>query len=194
MFLELAKNLAVITLSFVLLIATLYQIQRLWCWAFGSKAIYFTGWIGTPVHELSHVVGCVIFGHEIEKVSLFKPEAETGVLGYVEHRYNSKSLLHNVGCFWIGIAPLFGNLGVAYWLWIEFVVGAGEGANLQKLVAIYVCFSLIMHAAPSPADLKNSVPGIVALILILAPIIWIDPIGLAHLTENFIVSFKDTFK
>jgi hypothetical protein len=152
------------------LVVVLYLVQKAWCMVFGYQAILLTGWIGTPIHELSHAFFCVIFGHKIEKISLFSPEPETGVLGYVFHSYNPESLFQRVGCLFIGFAPLAGNGLLAYFLWDEFFVsGAENWALLCKIFVFYVIFSLIIHCAPSPADLKGAVTGAVALAIIIVP-------------------------
>ena len=39
----------------------------------GWKGLLATAWLGVPVHELSHAIACKIFGHRIEKLSLFSP-------------------------------------------------------------------------------------------------------------------------
>ena len=43
---------------------------------FGSKGravCYATGFIGTPVHEASHALMCLIFGHKIVEIKFFPP-------------------------------------------------------------------------------------------------------------------------
>jgi hypothetical protein len=77
----------------------------------GAKAeLYLTGWIGTPVHEMSHAVFCVLFRHKITEAKFLSPR-EDGTLGYVKHEYNPKSSYQKIGNFFIGIAPmLFGAL------------------------------------------------------------------------------------
>ena len=66
---------------------------------------YATGVIGTPIHELSHLVMCLVFFHRIEGVSLFQI-GNDGVLGYVEHSYNRKNIYQRIGNYFIGIAPI----------------------------------------------------------------------------------------
>ncbi|MBI5486667.1 MAG: hypothetical protein HY905_05000 [Deltaproteobacteria bacterium] len=90
----------------------------------GRWAVLITGWLGVPIHELSHALMCVIFRHRIEKLVLFHPDPETGTLGYVNHSWNRKNPLHVVGAFFIGMAPLLGGAAVILVLLHVLVPGA----------------------------------------------------------------------
>lgn len=74
--------------------------------------VWWTGWLGTPIHELSHVVVALACGIKVTKVQLYDPDPTDGKLGFV--RYIKPELkptqLHKVvGTFLLGIAPLFGG-------------------------------------------------------------------------------------
>ena len=77
--------------------------------ACGSSAfgiVKITGYIGTPVHELSHALMCLIFGHKIKKIRMFGGGKDKKTLGYVEHTYYRKNMYHQLGNFFIGVSPV----------------------------------------------------------------------------------------
>jgi len=73
---------------------------------------YFTGWIGTPVHEFGHWIFCLIFMHKVKEVRFFKSDPKSGTLGYVSHSYNKKSIYQKIGNFFIGIGPILVGGGI----------------------------------------------------------------------------------
>ncbi|MCR1822498.1 hypothetical protein, partial [Terrisporobacter muris] len=76
--------------------------------AFGNKGILFTGMIGTSVHEIGHLIMCLIFHHKVSDFQLFnfKGYKYEETLGYVSHRYNDRNLYEKAGNFFIGIGPM----------------------------------------------------------------------------------------
>lgn len=105
------------------------------------SVVYYTGWIGTPVHEASHWLAGKLFGIKIVEVKLFEPDPKSGVLGYV--RYVVPPLefrhLHRViGTFLMGIAPLFGGslvLLLALWLLGDVSILLREADHFAHLTA-----------------------------------------------------------
>lgn len=80
-----------------------------------KKAVcYATGFIGTPIHELSHALFCLIFFHKIEEIKLFQMDDKNGVLGYVNHSYNKKNIYQLIGNYFIGIAPIICGTIILY--------------------------------------------------------------------------------
>lgn len=75
---------------------------------------YATGLIGTPIHELSHALFCLIFFHKIEEIKLFQIDEESGVLGYVNHSYHKKNIYQLMGNYFIGIAPIICGTAIIY--------------------------------------------------------------------------------
>ena len=80
--------------------------------SFGFKAIAITAVIGVPIHEMSHAIFALLFGHKIKRIVLLQKRDENGVLGYVNHSYNPNSVYQQAGNFFIGIAPIFGGIYV----------------------------------------------------------------------------------
>ena len=93
----------------------------------GRAVCYATGIIGTPIHEASHALMCLVFGHRIEEIKFFSPDPESGTLGYVRHSYNRRSFRQNLGNFFIGIAPVVTGGGVILLLLMLLASGAREG-------------------------------------------------------------------
>lgn len=75
----------------------------------GWRGVLLTGWLGVPVHELSHAAACLLFGHRVERLRLFDPDPVTGRLGSVQHAWDRRSLYQQAGRFVIGVAPLLGG-------------------------------------------------------------------------------------
>ncbi len=78
---------------------------------FGPRAVLVTAWIGTPIHEIGHLIQCFIWGHRVTRVKLLQVNSPTGVLGYVEHSYNRNSMFQKMGNFFIGMGPIFSGIG-----------------------------------------------------------------------------------
>ncbi|MDK9699712.1 MAG: hypothetical protein OEM52_06185 [bacterium] len=79
----------------------------------GFRMMYITGWLGVPVHELSHVLAAWIGGHKVVRFAPFSPNPKTGQLGVVETKYDQKNRYQRiVGNFLIPIAPLVGGTTV----------------------------------------------------------------------------------
>lgn len=95
---------------------------------FGWNSVLVTGWLGTPIHELSHAIMCVIFQHDIVEMELFKPDKESGRLGYVTHTWEKGNRFQEIGCFFIGIAPLIGGATVILILLTIFYPTVGKEA------------------------------------------------------------------
>jgi hypothetical protein len=122
----------------------------------GWGAVLVTGWIGVPVHEVSHLVAAVLFRHRVVGWSLFDPDPTTGTLGYVRHAHTRPSLYQLAGNFFIGVAPIFGGAVVLAGLLVWMVPPATLGALLGQsglLTAAPAADPAAVAAGPWLADL-----------------------------------------
>jgi hypothetical protein len=99
---------------------------------FGWGGVWLTGWLGVPIHELSHVAACLAFGHKVKRLRLFSPDRATGRLGDVEHAFDPRSPWQQVGRFVIGVAPLVGGALV---LWALSAAIGPAGVRFEPLAA-----------------------------------------------------------
>lgn len=151
-----------------------------------------TGLVGTPVHELSHLLACVLFGLRVDEVALYRPRAESGVLGYVYFSYNPRSWVHALGCAVQGVAPLLLSGAIAVYA-LELTRSPGRpdqgmlpllgwcwelaGMTVQSFAALATrsvegagiaaaLLMVCMHGIPSVQDVKVGLRGLIFFIVL----------------------------
>ncbi|WP_440948314.1 hypothetical protein ACSAZL_08840 [Methanosarcina sp. T3] len=134
---------------------------------FGTKGIMATAWIGTPVHEAGHLLMCYLFKHKVNEFKLFTLRPRDGVLGYVNHSWNQKSLYQNIGNFFIGMGPIFSGtlfliLGMSLFLPDSFstfsnylALDAGQ-PDSQTLVSIFSLTAQLFKSLFSAENLAST--------------------------------------
>lgn len=193
------------TMSFIFLFIGITILAGFICMFLGNKAnkniqgiggwnLYcLFGMIGVPVHELSHLIMCLIFLHKPTKVELFRPikGKKDGFLGFVQHSYQL-TRYRKAGNFLIGAAPMvFGSIIIGLILLIfvpnfyselynisnikELFLFLGNGFSMfftfenlktwQFWLALYFIISISINMNMSKPDVKNSLSGIVSSII-----------------------------
>jgi len=83
----------------------------------GLNSELYLGFIGIFLHELSHLLMAIFFGHRIARVRLLKRPHPDRLgadgkpdltLGYVNHTWNQRNWYQTTGNLFIGVAPIFG--------------------------------------------------------------------------------------
>jgi len=95
---------------------------------FGWNSVLWTGWLGTPIHESSHVLMCPVFRHRVDEVAFFEPDRKSGRLGYVRHSFHQGNWFEEMGNLFIGVAPLIGGSLVLLTLLFLFYPDAATAA------------------------------------------------------------------
>ena len=159
---ETIKLLAILLAPFAVFAFVIHFLERLiqqrLAERFGWNSVLWTGWLGTPIHELSHALMCRVFHHKIDEIALFEPDRQSGRLGFVRHSFKSGNWYQELGNFFIGIAPLMGGSVVLVILLWLFFPGAIEGAfaaskeaeqygSLKQLTAIITAIAEHIFAA-----------------------------------------------
>ncbi|WP_105901233.1 hypothetical protein [Vibrio gangliei] len=129
---------------------------------FSKFLFYVSAIIGTPIHEASHALMAILFGHKVHKICWFQV-GKDGRLGYVEHNWNRRSLYQSIGCIFIALAPLASAFAVITLLYHfmnmpslpTFVLDV-DVANVYtvSMAALQYCWHasevLLNHALSSP--------------------------------------------
>jgi len=166
---------------------------------------------GTVVHELSHVLACLMTGVHVRDVRLFSPQAN-GVVGWVTH--DTADPLRRG---FIALAPFLGG-SVAIYALIRFVlpptevdpltsqpvdlalgfkaaaatiVGIVRSSNLHEpktWFGLYLLFSLGYAVAPSRQDLHHLVAGGLMVIGLIMSVIVIDGWFQLRLMQNGLIN------
>lgn len=138
-----------------------YLIQKRLSSRFGWNSVLLTGWLGTPIHELSHALMCVVFRHRIVEMALFRPDPQNRRLGYVIHSWQRGNLYQDIGGFFIGVAPMIGGTLTLMGLLLVFFPNEGQAAlftpNLDHPVWRQVLDSVagLFHGLFRPENLAS---------------------------------------
>lgn len=130
---------------------------------------------GVIVHELSHLLGCLVTLTPIKQVKFF---SEKG--GFVIHE---KPPIKFIGEFIISVAPLVVGLFLVHNLASQIYLKSGLQLKPSSIIYLYFMLSIILTMMPSWKDVQNSLPGYVALIAL--SFLFYDKIAVAYFENIF---------
>jgi hypothetical protein len=154
-----------------------------------SLSVYYFFFMGTVIHELSHLLACIILWVRVGKVNFFGPKADKDgegyTLGYVEHAMTDpfRGTL-------IGIAPIFGCALMTYLMFVwagnlalfhiptygEILGGIlymfQNPLHIQNLLFLYLLVSCAMSGNPSKVDLQ-SLPIAIGVLVVLGLLLFL---------------------
>jgi hypothetical protein len=144
-----------------------------WSLIFTGKKYQYFLLPGVIIHELSHIIGCLISGADIKEVKIFSPKGS-----YVSH---TKPRLPLIGSFIVSFAPVFGGLFFlvlafrffnyappllnisgsvfdSFFLLVKqaFSFSLENYSDWSFWVFSYISLSIIVCLVPSKQDLRNS--------------------------------------
>lgn len=137
--------------------------------------VRFTGYIGTPVHELSHALMCLLFGHNITKIKLVNTDRRSKTLGYVEHTYYKTNLYHQIGNYFIGISPILaGGAVTLLFVWIfvpnmlaQMTVGLRDASGLENVPHVLSDIWAVLFDKANFADIRYWIALILSLFVVI---------------------------
>jgi len=122
-----------IVIAVGLLLGWIESVSNKWAFqAFGKPGIMLTACLGTPIHEVGHILMCLLFGHKINAIKLFEINPQNSTLGYVNHSFNKYNLYQLIGNFFISLGPIFS--GTAAILFFMYMLEPDTFKALQKYV------------------------------------------------------------
>lgn len=188
---------AVLTFWVLAIIFTSFGLQHLWAGTTKSRLVVFLLAPGLVVHEMSHVLACLLTGATVKEASLF----EAGAAGKVSH---TKPAIPVVGQALISLAPLIG-CGACLWLatmgflrpvsahftlqtqspaqllradaFAEYLVDvlrqtwqaltSADFRDWRTYLFLYLAAVMVIHMSPSRRDLRNGIASLIALGVVL---------------------------
>ena len=170
-------QLTYLLITFTLLLSVSYFTAYFWRRIFKGRKYSLIVFPGIVIHELSHLIGCIITLAKVKKVKLFSMSG-----GYVRHK---KPKIPIIGKPIISLFPIVG--GTLSLIFIYRLIGlrlptfqlsqdffyqfkilfTDNWNNYIFWIAIYLSISIIISIIPSKKDFKNSFFGLLVIFAIL---------------------------
>ncbi len=120
------------------------------------SVLLFVLYPGVVIHELSHLLFCVLLGVRVKRFKLFDSGS-----GFVEYESEGRSIIKD---FLISIAPLLVGSLLLY-LSSEYI--PRSNGYLPMVIMVYICVSVFLSMFPSKKDLSNALWSYITLFVTL---------------------------
>ena len=139
--------------------------------------------VGTVHHELSHALFAFLTGAKISEIKLYNPE--NGVLGSVSYYPKGNVFFQCIQCTLSSIAPVICGFFTLSLLSNNYNTLTGIG--IPNWLLIYLMISIFSHMTMSSQDIKVSLKGLLAFILVLFVIMYVTRFDYGKFASNFLL-------
>lgn len=163
---------------------------------------------GVILHELSHILGCLIMGAKIKNVVLFSEKGGSVTYSPPKIPYFGEVVISTAplifiplvlaGCTWVfsqylgcvfpplptGVDSVNTLVSLCTGIIGMFILNLITGFNAWFLLYLYLTLTLVLSVAPSTQDMKNAAAGVGIIVILGVLILWSSqPVAVSVLNE-----------
>ena len=204
-----ATQFLIVTGMGIMVILISRALDILWAQAIGVRYFYYIIRApGVVIHELSHIIACLIMGAKVKKVVFFSKEGGSVTYSRPGIPYIGDMVIGTApvlciplvlaGCTWVfseyfgcvfpplpmGIDSLDDLIVLGTYISAIFMQNLVQVFNPWFIVYLYITLTLVLSVAPSMKDIENAAIGICIITLIGILILWSAiPVAVSILAE-----------
>lgn len=152
-----------------------------------------TGFIGIPIHELSHMIMCGLTGTKINKFQLYDINNNRGFVKFINR---GPKVIRHLQCTLSGMAPIIGGMFLC--IILQKLLIPNYSLNLLEQyvktkefwIYTFLTSSIIFNMDLSMSDLKNVLKGIYIPLIILVVLYIFDFNIINIINQNLIIMIK----
>jgi len=140
--------------ALVILTIAIYTLRESLLWQLRKRAFWYYLFLfpGVVLHEVSHLVGCLLTGARVKSFQLFSKDG-----GFVSHE---EPRIPVIGTFVVSIFPLLTGSTILYFASETLRKGTFQltlySVNFSKIIIAYLLAAVFITMFPSYQDFKNA--------------------------------------